>query len=45
MEEIPKWAGFSYLVGVLGGCGLMLGVALVTNNLAPHRRYPTYWWG
>uniref|UniRef100_A0A1D2A0B0 HPP transmembrane region domain-containing protein n=1 Tax=Auxenochlorella protothecoides TaxID=3075 RepID=A0A1D2A0B0_AUXPR len=42
--SIPKWAGFSYVVGVAGGCAIMLAVALITNNLAPRRRYPTFWW-
>lgn len=44
MEEIPRWAGFSYVAGVAGGCALMLPVALIVNNLSPHRRYPTFWW-
>lgn len=43
-SSIPKWAGFSYVVGVAGGCAIMLAVALLTNNLAPRRRYPTFWW-
>ena len=44
MEKIPRWAGFSYVAGVAGGCALMLPVALIVNNLSPHRRYPTFWW-
>jgi len=26
------------------GCLLMLGVAVLVNNLARHRRYPLHWW-
>lgn len=44
MDEIPRWAGFSYVAGVAGGCAVMLAVALIVNNLSPHRRYPTFWW-
>lgn len=37
--------GYLYaLVPCLAGACLMLGIALVTNNLAAARRYPLYWW-
>ncbi len=37
--------GYLYaLVPCLAGACLMLGIALLTNNLAGERRYPLYWW-
>lgn len=42
----PKIVSLGYLyalVPALSGAGVMLAVALVTNNLAPGRRYPQYW--
>ena len=44
MDELPKWSGFSYVVGVASGSVVMLGVALVVNNMAPNRQYPTFWY-
>jgi CBS-domain-containing membrane protein len=44
MDELPKWNGFSYVVGVAFGSIVMLGVALVVNNMAPNRQYPTFWY-
>lgn len=44
MEELPKWGGFSYVVGVGFGSLIMLAVALIVNNLNPSRRYPTFWY-
>ena len=37
--------GYLYaLVPCLSGACLMLGIALVVNNLSATRRYPLYWW-
>jgi CBS domain-containing membrane protein len=44
VEELPKWSGFSYVVGVMFGAVVFQGVALVVNNLNPRRAYPTFWW-
>lgn len=36
--------GYWYIVDpVLEGVGIMLGVALIVNNLSPLRKYPSYW--
>eukprot|EP01133_Synstelium_polycarpum_P006269 gene6269-7274_t len=44
MSGEQRWAGFYYvLVPVLSGALIMLLVALVVNNLAPKRKYPTTW--
>ena len=43
MDELPKWAGFSYVVTVAAGSAIMLAVAVVVNNVDPKRRYPTFW--
>ena len=43
----PKLHALGYwyvLVPAGAGACLLLLVALVVNNLAPHRRYPEYWW-
>ena len=44
VEEIPKWAGFSYVVTVLFGSIVMQVVALVIHAINPGRQYPTYWY-
>ncbi|KAG7671585.1 hypothetical protein Ndes2526B_g09252 [Nannochloris sp. 'desiccata'] len=44
MEEIPKWAGFSYVVAVAFSSVIMLMVVLVVNGLNPGRQYPTFWY-
>lgn len=44
VDELPKWSGFSYVVGVAFGSVIMLGVALLINNLSPTRQYPTFWY-
>ena len=37
--------GYSYVfVPCLAGALLMLGIALVVNNIPANRRYPRYWW-
>ncbi|SFH86946.1 HPP family protein [Modicisalibacter xianhensis] len=37
--------GWTYaFMPVAAGCALMLGVAILVNNLARHRRYPQHWW-
>lgn len=37
--------GYLYaLIPCLSGACLMLGIALVVNNLSATRRYPLYWW-
>ncbi|MCG7599867.1 HPP family protein [Halomonas sp. McH1-25] len=37
--------GWTYaFMPVAAGCMLMLGVAILVNNLARHRRYPQHWW-
>ncbi|WP_363322540.1 HPP family protein [uncultured Desulfovibrio sp.] len=37
--------GYLYaFVPCLTGACLMLGIALVVNNLSAARRYPLYWW-
>jgi CBS-domain-containing membrane protein len=37
--------GFSYAVIPVGvGALVLIIVALVVNNLAPHRRFPEFWW-
>lgn len=37
--------GYVYvLVPCLAGALLMLGIALVVNNIPENRRYPRYWW-
>lgn len=37
--------GFLYvLMPVAAGVAILLFVALAVNNLAPHRRYPEFWW-
>ena len=43
----PKIANLGYfyaLAPVATGALIMLGVALLVNNLAPRRRYPEFWW-
>jgi len=43
----PKLHALGYwyvLVPAGAGACLLLLVALAVNNLAPHRRYPEYWW-
>jgi CBS-domain-containing membrane protein len=43
----PKLTGLGYLyvlAPVGAGALIMLGVALLVNNLAPRRRYPEFWW-
>jgi len=36
--------GFFYVLVPVGlGAAIMLAVALLVNNLAPHRRYPEFW--
>lgn len=44
VQQIPKWAGFSFVVTVLFGSVVMQGVALVVNALHPKRQYPTFWY-
>jgi CBS-domain-containing membrane protein len=38
-------AGYYYVLTTLFGVSIMLGVALLWNNLprAPHMKYPRYW--
>jgi len=37
--------GYFYVLMPVGaGALIMLGVALLVNNLAPRRRYPEFWW-
>jgi CBS domain-containing membrane protein len=43
-EELPKWAGFSYVVAVSFSSVVMLLVVLVMNGINPGRQYPTYWY-
>jgi CBS-domain-containing membrane protein len=42
--QIHQMGYFYVLVPVATGAALMLLVALLINNLAPHRRYPEFWW-
>jgi hypothetical protein len=43
VEEIPKWAGFSYVVAVAFSSVVMLFVVLIVNGIHPRRQYPTFW--
>jgi CBS domain-containing membrane protein len=43
-EEIPKWAGFSFVVAVAFSSAVMLLVVLVVNGVNPGRQYPTFWY-
>eukprot|EP00798_Chlamydomonas_sp_ICE-L_P031069 gene31069-7164_t len=40
---VAPWEGFQYLVAVVCGSVLLLIVALIVNNLAGKRQYPTFW--
>jgi CBS-domain-containing membrane protein len=42
--QIHQMGYFYVLMPVATGAALMLLVALLINNLAPHRRYPEFWW-
>ena len=42
--DIPKWAGFSYVVAVAFSSVVMLLVVLVINGVNPGRNYPTFWY-
>ncbi len=42
--QIHLMGYFYVLMPVATGAALMLLVALLINNLAPHRRYPEFWW-
>lgn len=43
-SEKIKALGFMYVISpVLSGVMILLVVALVFNNITPHRRYPTSW--
>jgi CBS domain-containing membrane protein len=43
-EELPKWAGFSYVVAIAFSSIVMLLVVLLVNGLNPGRQYPTLWY-
>ena len=43
-EVILMGVRWYVLVPAEAGASLLLLVALVVHNLAPHRRYPAYWW-
>ncbi|CAF1202826.1 unnamed protein product [Rotaria sordida] len=44
-RPILPWANFQFiLMPALSGACTMLLVALIVNNMAPKRVYPTYWW-
>lgn len=43
-EELPKWAGFSYVVAIAFSSVVMLAVVLVMNGINPGRQYPTFWY-
>ena len=36
--------GFGYVITSFGASVILVGVAVVGNNLFPTRQYPTYWW-
>ena len=43
----PKVTSLGYLFALMpvaAGALVILAVALLVNNLAPHRRYPEFWW-
>jgi CBS-domain-containing membrane protein len=43
----PQVTNLGYLYALMpvgAGALIMLAVALLVNNLAPHRRYPEFWW-
>ncbi|KDD75504.1 HPP family protein [Helicosporidium sp. ATCC 50920] len=44
LNPLPRWRGWCFVVAVTVDCALMLGVALVSNNISVRRHYPTYWW-
>lgn len=43
-DSIHSMGYWFVLTPIALGAGLMLVVAVLVNNLSPHRRYPQYWW-
>ncbi|CAF2776525.1 unnamed protein product [Rotaria sp. Silwood2] len=44
-HPILPWANFQFiLIPALSGACTMLFVALIVNNIAPKRTYPSFWW-
>ncbi|CAF3699772.1 unnamed protein product [Rotaria sp. Silwood1] len=44
-HPILPWANFQFiLIPALSGAFTMLLVALIVNNMAPKRTYPSFWW-
>jgi CBS-domain-containing membrane protein len=43
-NELPKWAGFSFVVAVALSSVVMLVVVLFMNGINPRRQYPTFWY-
>jgi CBS-domain-containing membrane protein len=43
-ENIHALGYWFVLTPIALGAGLMLVIAVLVNNLSPHRRYPQYWW-
>jgi CBS domain-containing membrane protein len=45
MQPALPWSHFMFIfVPALTGAFVMLFVALIANNIAPKRTYPSYWW-
>jgi len=42
-EEIHQMSYWYVLTPIFTGAVIMLIVALIVNNLSPHRRYPEFW--